>query len=71
MWCFSEIKKKKIIQNCFYFPFKVFDGNTDRYTVVSHDLRNPIITKFIRINPETWQSYISLRAEFYGCREGE
>ncbi|KAL9955598.1 hypothetical protein ACROYT_G036941 [Oculina patagonica] len=49
---------------------KVFNGNTDRYTVVSHDLENPIIAKFVRINPITWQGYISLRAEFYGCREG-
>ncbi|XP_078346313.1 uncharacterized protein LOC144631689 isoform X2 [Oculina patagonica] len=49
---------------------KVFAGNTDRYTIVSHDLQNPIIAKVIRINPITWQGYISLRAEFYGCREG-
>ncbi|KAL9955596.1 hypothetical protein ACROYT_G036938 [Oculina patagonica] len=49
---------------------KVFAGNTDRYSIVSHDLKNPIITKFIRINPITWKGYIALRAEFYGCREG-
>ncbi|XP_029202215.2 uncharacterized protein LOC114966489 [Acropora millepora] len=49
---------------------KIFVGNSDRYTVVNHDLKNPIITRYIRINPLTWQSYIALRAEFYGCREG-
>ena len=38
---------------------------------MSHDLKNPIITKFIRIIPISWQGYISLRAEFYGCREGK
>ena len=53
------------------FLFQVFAGNTDRFTIVSHDLENPIITKFIRILPITWQGYVSLRAEFYGCREGE
>lgn len=50
---------------------QVFAGNTDRYTVVTHDLENPIITKFIRILPITWQSRIALRAEFYGCKKGE
>ncbi|XP_020615957.1 lactadherin-like [Orbicella faveolata] len=49
---------------------KVFPGNFDRYTPVSHDLKNPIITRYIRINPITWKSHISMRAEFYGCREG-
>ncbi|XP_078346606.1 uncharacterized protein LOC144631897 [Oculina patagonica] len=49
---------------------KVFSGNSDRYTVVSHDLKIPIITRYIRIHPETWQSHISMRAELYGCREG-
>ena len=53
------------------FPFQVFAGNTDRHTVVSHDLANPIIAKFIRINAISWHGYICLRAEFYGCREGE
>ena len=49
----------------------MFAGNTDRFSIVSHELKNPIITKFLRINPITWNSYISLRAEFYGCREGK
>nr|XP_058951355.1 uncharacterized protein LOC131778889 [Pocillopora verrucosa] len=49
---------------------KVFDGNSDKYSVVKHTLKNPIITRYLRIKPKTWQGYISLRAEFYGCREG-
>ncbi|XP_068680517.1 uncharacterized protein, partial [Montipora foliosa] len=49
---------------------KIFVGNSDRYTVVSHHFKNPIVTRYIRINPITWQGYIALRAEFYGCREG-
>ena len=51
--------------------FQIFPGNNDRYTPVSHDLKIPIIARYIRINPETWQSHISMRAEFYGCKEGE
>ncbi|XP_022778337.1 uncharacterized protein LOC111319871 [Stylophora pistillata] len=49
---------------------KIFNGNTDRFTVVSHDLKIPFIAKCVRINPVSWQGLISLRAEFYGCREG-
>ncbi|XP_078348208.1 uncharacterized protein LOC144633247 [Oculina patagonica] len=50
---------------------KVFDGNTNRYTVVSHKLKNPIITRYIRINPISYHGFqISLRADFYGCQTG-
>lgn len=49
---------------------KIFQGNSDRYTVVMQALKNPIITRYIRIHPETWHAHISMRAEFYGCKEG-
>ena len=49
---------------------KVFTGNSDQYSVVTHALKNPIITRYLRIKPKTWRGYISLRAEFYGCRQG-
>ncbi|KAJ7382982.1 hypothetical protein OS493_031484 [Desmophyllum pertusum] len=53
------------------FFIKIFDGNTNRYTVVSHKLKNPIITRYIRINPITFHGLeISLRADFYGCDSG-
>ncbi|XP_078346805.1 uncharacterized protein LOC144632074 [Oculina patagonica] len=46
---------------------KIFDGNTDRDTIVRNKLQNPIITRYIRINPISYLGWISLRAEFYGC----
>ncbi|KAL9955698.1 hypothetical protein ACROYT_G037058 [Oculina patagonica] len=49
---------------------KIFDGNKNRHTVVSHKLKNPFITRYIRINPVSFHGWISLRAEFYGCRSG-
>ena len=55
----------------FYVNLKVFDGNTESHTVVSHVLDPPIIARFVRIRPVTWNSHISMRAEFFGCREGE
>lgn len=52
---------------CFLFA-KTFVANTDRYTVVSHDLNPPIRARFLRIVPEEWQTYSALRVEFYGCK---
>ncbi|XP_078346319.1 LOW QUALITY PROTEIN: SCO-spondin-like [Oculina patagonica] len=49
---------------------KEFDGNTDRFSVVSHKLENPIIARYIRINPTGYYGRISLRADFYGCKSG-
>lgn len=48
----------------------MFDGNSDRNTVVRHELKKAITTRFIRIQPITWNKWISLRAEFYGCKAG-
>ncbi|KAL9964015.1 hypothetical protein ACROYT_G027586 [Oculina patagonica] len=47
---------------------KDFAGNTDQDTVVYHDLNPPITARYIRFRPVAWYSYISMRAEFYGCR---
>ncbi|XP_078348383.1 uncharacterized protein LOC144633376 [Oculina patagonica] len=46
---------------------KIFDGNTDRDTIFRNKLQNPIITRYIRINPISYYAWISLRAEFYRC----
>lgn len=61
-------KWKKIDKN--HFLLQVFTANYDRYSVVKNNLDKPIITRYIRINPETWQSHISMRTEFYGCKKG-
>ncbi|XP_078365169.1 retinoschisin-like [Oculina patagonica] len=45
----------------------VFLGNTDKDTVVSHDL-NPIIeARYIRVRPIDWNRRVALRMELYGC----
>ncbi|XP_078357060.1 uncharacterized protein LOC144641914 [Oculina patagonica] len=48
---------------------KVFAGNTDRDTVVFHDLNPPIRAQFIRFRPIAWFRWISMRVELYGCQE--
>jgi len=49
---------------------KEFAGNTDRSTVVYHDIVPPIFAQMVRIHPKAWNGHISLRAEFYGCTSG-
>ncbi|CAH3029915.1 unnamed protein product, partial [Porites evermanni] len=46
---------------------KVFTGNTDSNTVVSHNLNPSIMTRFIRFRPLAWRNRISMRVELYGC----
>ncbi|XP_068726464.1 lactadherin-like [Montipora capricornis] len=46
---------------------KVFDGNSDRHTIVYHQFIKPFTAVNVRIYPKTWYGWICLRAEFYGC----
>ena len=48
----------------------MFTANSDRYTVVKNGLEKPLITRYIRIHPESWYGHISMRTEFFGCRKG-
>ncbi|XP_031554877.1 uncharacterized protein LOC116291804 isoform X2 [Actinia tenebrosa] len=45
---------------------KLFDGNTDSTTPVSHSLKQPITARFIRFKPQSWNGpNICMRAELY------
>lgn len=46
---------------------KVFTGNADRNTVVTHVLLQPITARYVQIKPKSWNNHIAMRAEFYGC----
>ncbi|CAH3028258.1 unnamed protein product, partial [Porites evermanni] len=48
---------------------KVFLGNSDSGTVVTHVLIPPIKARYVRLLPVEWHNYISLRTELYGCLE--
>ncbi|CAH3103665.1 unnamed protein product, partial [Porites lobata] len=47
-----------------------FTGNTDRNTVVLNVLHPSIDARYIRVNPKTWNSHISMRMELLGCPSG-
>ncbi|XP_031562905.1 uncharacterized protein LOC116298543 [Actinia tenebrosa] len=49
---------------------EVLRGNSDRSTVVSHNLKRVIYARYLRIHPRSWQGHISMRAEVYGCTSG-
>lgn len=45
---------------------KVFEGNNDGDTVVSHWLVQPVKARYFRLQPKTWNEQIALRVELYG-----
>ncbi|CAH3137194.1 unnamed protein product [Pocillopora meandrina] len=46
---------------------KEFKGNTDKNSVVYHDLNPQIPARYIRFLPVEWNDEISMRVELYGC----
>ncbi|XP_046862238.1 lactadherin-like [Xenia sp. Carnegie-2017] len=46
---------------------KIFQGNSDTTTVVKHSFSSPIISRFVRFVPKTYQGYPTMRIEYYGC----
>ncbi|XP_068677063.1 uncharacterized protein [Montipora foliosa] len=46
---------------------KVFTGNVDVDSIVYNNLKQPITTRYVRIQPVAWRAGISLRLEIYGC----
>ncbi|XP_016082720.1 neuropilin-2 isoform X3 [Ornithorhynchus anatinus] len=47
---------------------KIFQANTDATEVVLNKIPTPVLTRFIRIRPQTWHTGIALRLELFGCR---
>ncbi|KAK1336575.1 hypothetical protein QTO34_002608 [Cnephaeus nilssonii] len=47
---------------------KVFPGNSDATEVVLNRLHTPLLTRFVRVRPQTWHAGIALRLELFGCR---
>ena len=44
---------------------ETFPGVKDAETIVSNKLKEPMWCRFVRINPQTWNNHISMRAEVY------
>ncbi|KAM4818537.1 coagulation factor VIII isoform 1-T1 [Thomomys bottae] len=46
---------------------KVFQGNQDSFTPVMNSLDPPLLTRYLRIHPQSWAHQIALRLEILGC----
>jgi len=46
---------------------KLFDGNNDGFHEARNIFDQPIIARYIRINPTRWADKIAMRVELYGC----
>ncbi|CAB4039000.1 coagulation factor VIII, partial [Paramuricea clavata] len=49
----------------------IFNGNSDRDTVVWNTLYPRVFTRVVRIHPKMCYDNCSLRAEFLGCYKGK
>lgn len=46
----------------------VFQGNSNPTDVVYRPFPKPVLTRFVRIKPVSWENGVSLRFEVYGCK---
>ncbi|KAM7045154.1 coagulation factor VIII [Molossus nigricans] len=46
---------------------KVFQGNQDSFTPVVNSIDPPLLTRYLRIHPQSWVHQIALRLEILGC----
>ena len=49
---------------------QLFTGNDptrDHETVATNEFDWPIAARFVRLNPQTWNNFITMRWEIYGC----
>lgn len=47
---------------------KVFQGNSSPNDTVVRQFPQKILTRYLRIRPQTWENGIALRLEIYGCK---
>ena len=50
------------------FLLQRFRGNYDIYHTVAQRVSPYLRTRYLRIHPKQWRSYIAMRVELYGCR---
>ena len=50
----------------YYNVFQTFIGNSDSDTIVKYQLQ-PFVARFVKLIPKSWNGWICLRWELYGC----
>ncbi|CAH3026091.1 unnamed protein product [Porites evermanni] len=46
---------------------KIFQANNNSFAVHHNIFEKPLVTRYIRVNPRTWENAICLRLEVFGC----
>ncbi|KAK2562119.1 Neuropilin-1 [Acropora cervicornis] len=67
IWRNYSIPHRRLSTSKVQWKTKIFHGNKDRTSVVSHTLGKAIKSSTIRIWPLRKHNFVSLRAELYGC----
>nr|XP_056702428.1 discoidin, CUB and LCCL domain-containing protein 1-like [Euleptes europaea] len=47
---------------------KVFEGNSDSHQEVSNTFIPPILARYLRITPQSWNQKVALKVELLGCQ---
>lgn len=47
---------------------QVFQGNSNPGDIVRNNFIPPIVARYVRIVPQTWNQRIALKLELMGCR---
>ena len=63
----SERKSKKLIQLWFNFFLQTFVGNKDAESVVINQVEPSFEAVCVRLHPQSWHRWISMRVELFGC----
>lgn len=51
-----------------FFIEQIFNGNTDPYKTVEVELVKPVYTRYVRLDPQSWEDGVALKLELFGCR---
>ena len=62
----GKLKAKCTVIKAYVLILKVFEGNSDGDTVLSHWVTQPVMARYCRLKPKTWNEQIALRLELYG-----
>ncbi|GCC26701.1 neuropilin-1a isoform X1 [Chiloscyllium punctatum] len=47
---------------------KIFQGNTNPKDIALRQFPQTILTRYVRVRPQTWEGGVALRFELYGCK---
>jgi len=65
------LSRKRLLkrsEQCADILLQVFQGNSNSGDIVRNNFIPPIVARYVRIIPQTWNQRIALKLELMGCR---